>query len=277
MKISEIPFSVYHSLKLRLGSGSFEPDPTRAIPVILSLTSIPSRLNTLDITIKSLKRQESIPEKIILWLHEDLKNQLPKRLEDLVDDLFEIRYSPYTFSHRKLIHCLTDFPDHTIITCDDDVIYAPDILRKIYQEHLKFPKDIVGNRCRVITYQDNELLPYNSWPFVHGRTIQCELVMPVGAFCTLYPPHSLDDMTTDVDLFLKLAPKADDLWFKAMALKKGTLSRCNSRYIKTPIPILGTQGVALKKINKDQDYNRVQWLQICKYFDWDHDAIIDLV
>lgn len=277
MKISEIPSSIYHSLKLRLGSGHPDSSSNRQIPVIVSLTSIPSRLSTLDITIKSIKRQNSTPEKIILWLHEDLRNQLPARLAKLQDDLFEIRYSPYTFSHRKLIHCLTEFPDKIIVTCDDDVIYPSDILSIIYEEHMTFPKDIIGNRCRVITYKDKELLPYNQWPFVQGRMSQPELVMPVGAFCTLYPPHSLDPMTTQVDLFLELAPKADDLWFKAMAVKNGTLSRCNSKLIKTPIPILGTQGVALKKVNKDQDFNRTQWMQICEYFKWDEETIIDLI
>jgi hypothetical protein len=277
MKISEIPSSLYYSLKLRLGNGK-PPEPVqRAVPVILSLTSIPSRLGTLDITIKSLKKQDASPEKIILWLHEELKNQLPSRLEKLQDDLFEIRYSSYTFSHRKLIHAIQHFPDKVIITCDDDVIYPPDILSIIYEEHLTYPTDIIGNRCRVITYKDDELLSYNQWPFVSGRVSQAEFVMPVGAFCTLYPPHSLDHEVLDVDLFLKLAPKADDLWFKAMALKNGILSRSNSHIIKTPIPIIGTQKVALKKINKDQDFNRTQWLQICDHYGWDKEKIKDLV
>ena len=277
MKISEIPSSIYHSIKLRYGNARNAKREQLKIPVIISLTSIPTRLSTLDITIKSLKKQDTLPEKIILWLHEDLKDKLPSRLERLQDDLFEIRYSPYTFSHRKLIHTLDAFPEHIVITCDDDVMYHPNIIRIAYEEHLKYPKDIIGNRCRIITYKNNELLPYNRWPFVNGRASQPEMVMPVGAFCTLYPPHSLDPLYSDVDLFLKLAPKADDLWFKAMALKKGTLSRSNARAIRTPIPIIGTQEVALKKVNKDQDYNRVQWLQICNHFNWDKEKIKNLV
>ncbi len=38
----------------------------------------------------------------------------------------------------------------------------------------------------------------------------------------LYPPHSLDKIVTNKDLFIKLAPSADDVWFWAMALLQGT-------------------------------------------------------
>ncbi len=277
MKISELPASVINSLKLRYGTSVQRDVDKPQIPVIVSLTSIPSRLHTLDITIESLKRQSVVPEKIILWLHEKMVGQLPTRLEKMQDKIFEIRYSPFTFSHRKLIHCLDAFPEKAVITCDDDVIYDSKVIETLYNEHKNYPNHIIGNRCRAITYKNGELLSYNNWPFVDGSANPSNFLMPVGAFCTIYPPNSLDPLATDVDLFMELAPKADDLWFKAMALKKGTLSRCNSQEIQPLIPIMGTQKIALKKINKDRDYNRVQWLQICEYFKWDEQKIEELI
>ena len=80
------------------------------IPVIVSLTSIPSRLSTLHLTIRSLLNQDKRPKKIILWLHHSLKKEIPKNLAALENDLFEIMYSDLICSHRKLIHSLTLFP-----------------------------------------------------------------------------------------------------------------------------------------------------------------------
>ena len=44
------------------------------LPIIVSLTTIPQRLGKVHITIRSLFSQKGQPEKIILWLHESLKN-----------------------------------------------------------------------------------------------------------------------------------------------------------------------------------------------------------
>lgn len=257
--------------------GQLGADYEKKIPAIVSLTSIPSRLRTLDITIRSMMQQIYQPEKIVLWLKEDLKTKVPKRLQKLEGDLFEIRYSPYGFSHRKLIHSLEEFPDLPIITCDDDVIYHQDTIKQLYLSHLEQPEVVVGNRCREITYGDSQVLSYSKWPFLKNTAQHEQLVMPVGAFCVLYPVDSLHVEVQDVDLFMKLAPRADDLWFKAMALKNGVLSVQNHRKIKFPIPILGTQFVALKKENKGLDKNRVQWNQIQEHYQWDKQRILDLV
>jgi hypothetical protein len=49
--------------------------------VIISLTSIPSRLSSLHLTIKSVLNQSVSFEKVVLWLHQDLKGNLPPALE----------------------------------------------------------------------------------------------------------------------------------------------------------------------------------------------------
>nr|WP_042290346.1 glycosyl transferase [Nonlabens ulvanivorans] len=267
MKLSEIPGSIYHSARmLCISRKKLGKNPVKRIPVIVSLTSIPTRLKTLSITIRSMMMQEYQPEKIILWLKEDLKDEIPASLRKLEGDLFEIRFSKYGFSHRKLIHSLEAFPDKAIITCDDDVIYHPSTLRITYEEYLKYPQSVIGNRCRNITYKDGKLLSYGKWPFINQMPPDPQLVMPVGAFCVLYPAGSLDSRVQDVELFMKLAPKADDLWFKMMAVLNGTLSIKNSSKIIDPVPIMGTQFVALKTVNKGQDLNRVQWNALMDYF-----------
>ncbi|TYA65966.1 glycosyltransferase [Seonamhaeicola marinus] len=270
MKLKEIPPSLYHSLRLSLKSKkAFNEDTKQRIPVIVSLTTIPSRIKALHITIRSLLNQEVLPEKIVLWLNDSYQNNIPVNLQKLLGDTFEIRFSPYTFSHRKLIHSIENFPNRIIITCDDDLIYHPESLKELYQEHLKNPNVIIGNRCRRITFDsNNNPLPYLQWPFAKKTFPGEKLLMPVGAFLVLYPPNSLDKRFNDIELINKLSPKSDDLWFKTTALLNDTLSIQAEKEPPKPWPIIGSQSVSLKSVNNKLDYKRVQWEQIIEYFNF---------
>ncbi|GAA4231662.1 hypothetical protein GCM10022291_04620 [Postechiella marina] len=270
MKLTEIPNSLYNSIKLATKPiKSFNESSKKRIPVIVSLTTIPTRIKTLHITIRSLLNQEVLPEKIILWLNTSYESNIPPKLEKLIGSTFEIRFSPHTFSHRKLIHTLENFPDKTVITCDDDLIYHPSSLQLLYNEHLNTPNVVIGNRCRRITYDaNNSPLPYLQWPFATETVEGEKLLMPVGAFLVLYPKNALDKRFNDLELINKLSPKSDDLWFKTTALLNNTLSVQAKISAPEPIPIIATQAVSLKSVNNKLDYKRVQWEQITKYFNF---------
>ncbi|TDT47497.1 hypothetical protein CLV90_1573 [Maribacter spongiicola] len=268
MKLKEIPVSIYNSVKLlALSSKSMITENKTELPVIVSLTSIPSRLVTLHLTIRSLLNQDARPKRIILWLHHSLKNEIPRKLATLESDLFEIMYSDLTCSHRKLIHSLELFPNDIIVTCDDDMLYRPNWLRLLHEEHQLHPNKIIANQTRYITYNKaGELQSYKSWVFDKDSKFKSSAVIPIGAEGVLYPPNSLSEKVTDSNLFLELAPKADDLWFKAMAYLKGTESMQANNKAKTPIPIIGSQKQSLKKSNIGGDKNKTQWLAITNYF-----------
>ncbi|WGK63842.1 glycosyltransferase [Croceiramulus getboli] len=267
MKLAELPKSLYHSARLLLTSGKKLQKRNDQLPVIVSLTTIPSRLSTLPLTIKSLLLQNRQPKKIVLWLHQDYEGRIPGALERLQGEVFEIRFSEYTFSHRKLIHSLAAFPNEIIITCDDDLIYPADYIPKLYQAHLNTPEVVIGHHGRSMRPDGRGgWLPYKRWPFVNSLPDNPKLFMPVGAFCILYPPHALDQRVQDVSLFLQLAPKSDDLWFKTMALLHGTLSIPSQANCTDPIPIAGTQSIALKKTNIKEDLNRKQWERLIDHF-----------
>jgi len=261
MKLKEYPVSIAQSIKLWLTPAQLlGKTATRAdLPLIVSLTSIPSRLGILHLTIRSLLRQRLQPEKIILWLNHELANQIPKWLANLQGDRFEIRFSDQHCAHRKLVHSLNAFPQHTIVTCDDDLIYPADWLERLISEHKKHPTDIIGHECRHIAYTDNgEARPYKEWgsaaPGESGNTI-----LPIGYGGTLYPLGCLHAEVTNSERYLALAPKADDLWFKAMSLRQGTVSRRSSKPPKKPTPIIRSQQVRLGDTNIKRDGNRLQW------------------
>lgn len=266
MKIKEYPISFLQSLKLR-----FSPVTNLSknkVSLIVSLTSIPTRLHILPLTIRSLLLQSVLPEKIILWLHRDLKEKLPVALSSLQSDLFEIRYVELTCSHRKLIHSLEAFPSSVIVTCDDDLIYEKTWLERLFTDHQLYPEDIVAHECRRISQNtDGQWLPYKEWPTQQETGVKGMNLLPIGYGGVLYPPNSLQPQVTDVQMFMELAPKADDLWFKAMSFMKGTLVRRSSSPWPKPIPIIGSQKISLLKTNVREDGNREQWLKITNFFD----------
>lgn len=237
-------------------------------PVVVSLTSIPSRLGTLHLTLRSLMAQTVRPQKIVLWLNDDLKSDLPKSLIDLQSTLFEIRWSALTCSHRKLIHSLEAFPNSVIVTCDDDSMYAPNWLESLWNTHKTESNAVIGHACRQIMRDEHHaLLPYKQWPFLRGdATTSNYTLLPIGYAGVLYPVKALDDRTTDTALFMQLAPKADDLWFRAMAFLKGTRVMRSHKPCDEPVPIIGSQKHALLKTNVREDANRLQLNGICQHF-----------
>ena len=268
MKIKEFFPSLIKSLQLRrLETGRLDSDNRPASEAIVSLTSIPSRLRFLDLTIRSLMAQSIRPKKILLWLHEDLRGKEPKALRSLVGEMFSIHYSGLTCSHRKLIHTLELYPDAVIVTCDDDQLYPNDWLERLVDDHKQFPGEIIANECKLIAYSaDGETLPYKQWSGKVNAGFSDASLMPVGYGGVLYPPHTLLSEVTVSDLFLKLSPKADDLWFKAMSFLKGTPCRKASNPSAMPIPVIGTRQTTLAQSNVKLDQNREQWDALREYF-----------
>lgn len=267
MKVKEIPVSLFHQAKLSWQSQRKLIANKKQVPVIVSLASIPSRLNIVHLTIRSILNQDVLPEKIVLWLHEDLKDSIPKSLNVLVGDLFSIKYADYFSSHRKLVEPLKLYPNKIIVTCDDDMMYRKNWLSKLYQAHENHPDHIVANQTRCITYgSDGELLSYKAWKPNESGCQNPLLTLPIGAGGTLYPPDSMHKTVFNQELFLQLTPKADDLWFKAMGLLKGTKSIQAQNSGKEPIPIWGSQKVSLKKGNIGMDKNRTQWQALTDHF-----------
>ncbi|MGJ8734210.1 MAG: glycosyl transferase [Cellulophaga sp.] len=268
MKVfKELPNSIYYSCYLRLKTQKQLIKNKKNIPVIVSLTSIPSRLNNIDIVIKSIFNQTIIPEKIILWLHTSLKDNLPKKLYKLQSNLFEIKYSNLTCSHRKLIHSLKENPDKTIVTCDDDQIYRNDWLELLYDDHLLDSKSIIAHATTQIKIDENDnYLPFIKWRIKEDSKLH-NCLLPIGAWGILYPPNSMSNIILNEELFLKLTPKADDLWFKGMSLLNNTISKKSTKQPKQPIPIIGSQKESLQLENVKKNKNEIQWQALSDHFD----------
>lgn len=193
--------------------------------IVVSLTTYGRRLQRVYLTIESLMQQSMLANRIVLWISEDYKNKsLPMMLQLQMKRGLEVRYSKDIRSYTKLVPSLKAFPDATIITVDDDLLYDCDMLESLIVSHLSDAKSIYANRIHLMKKDGKgKLLSYMKWdwhaPYT-GSADKLNFLTGVGG--VLYPPHSLAPEVLDEDVFLKICKYADDVWFSAMALKAGT-------------------------------------------------------
>lgn len=268
MKLKEFFPSLLKMARLkRLDPVQLNQPTERDLPVIVSCTSIPSRFHVLDKTIRSVLNQSQPPKKMLLWLHERHKGTLPKSLISMQGGKFEIRYTHLDSPHCKLVPTLLAFPEHTIVTCDDDLIYTPNWLAVLYKSHRNNPQDIITHIARCIRYDaEGNTLPYRTWQQEQRPSTAHSALIPMGYGGVLYPSGCLPTLATDTELYAQLAPKADDLWFKAMSALHGIECRTTDEAVPTPYPMPNSQTVSLKKSNVRQDGNRIQWEALINHF-----------
>jgi hypothetical protein len=243
--------------------------------LIVSFTSFPARIELVEYTLFSLLKQTIRPQKIILWLSENEfkeagKNH-PKNLEKYTDFNFEIQYVKENFrSYKKLIYSINKYPNKIIVTADDDAFYPSDWLELLYDTHCSFKNDIIAHRIHRVTFNNTGIAPYRNWE--DNNTDVSYLNFFTGLGGILYPPNSLYKDATNEELFLKLCPNADDIWFYIMALlqkrkirqvKNGYRNIMHFDYMYkkkyTDIPELAS-------VNVNKNQNDVQLRAVLEYY-----------
>jgi hypothetical protein len=261
MKLSTLINSMRHTRKLRsLAVDQLHNRSDNTLPLIVSFTSIPSRFHVIHFTVRSILNGTHQPEKIVLWLNDVHQGQLPKSLTSMEGRRFEIRYASEDSPHLKLMRSLLCFPDKTIVTCDDDLIYPDNWLQSLHQDHLEHPNDIIAHECRSIAYNENQaVLPYRFWYRENKQGVSYDALLPLGFGGVLYPVGCFHEDVCNTEKYLKSTPKADDLWFKTMSYLNGTKSRRTSSPSSKAVPIHNSQSISLRSYNINQDGNRIQW------------------
>jgi SAM-dependent methyltransferase len=244
------------------------------ISLIGSLTSYGQRINVVHLAIESLLNQTKQLDKIILWLAEDefSLTSIPKELQRMSEEGFvEIKFCKDIRSYKKLIPTLKIYKNDVIITFDDDVLYDKTLVESLHNEYLKYPKSVhCGRGHKILFDKEFNPCPYTQWAHCSDSSIESTNIFPTGAGGILYPPNCFSDEVMDEELFMKLAPKADDVWFKAMTLKKNVrckiLPQRNKEYTDV-INIAGTQEDSLYSQNKFGADNDQYIQNVFKYFD----------
>lgn len=196
--------------------------------VIVSMTSFPAAIGFAARAVQSILNGSVLPDKLVLYLtfSQFTDTKIPDSLLKLAEEspVFEIRDYPRDIrSYRKLIPALRDFPDAVIVTVDDDVAYHPDMLRDLLDLHAMQPDAVLAHRAKRI----KPGAPYRKWPkyrwydFVFRKIHRNVHNIQTGVGGVLYPPHALRQEMIDEDIFTRIAPTTDDLWFWAAAVANG--------------------------------------------------------
>lgn len=233
----------------------------RTEKVIISLTSYGRRVKkVLPYTICSLLRQSLKPDMILLWLDNEhwCEENLPEELCRLQKYGLTIRFCEDLKSYKKLIPTLNQFPNDIIITCDDDVFYKKDTIKQLIDAHQVRPHSIICHIAHYITLDsEGHICPYGNWV---ESAIDCsgKRVFPVGVGGCLYKKEMLHSDVCRQDLFMQLAPFADDIWFYFMAHINGT-----DRYV---LPHKGQNFILLdaiyQKFNKNSNLSSINVTQL---------------
>lgn len=236
--------------------------------LIVSLTSFPGRINDVWKVIESLKRQTVKPGRIILWLSIQQfpsKSQIPQSLTKLEDELFSIRLVDEDFrSHKKYFYSIREFPDKTIITCDDDVYYDEDMIRRLVDTAKRYPNCIISNYASRIKHgNDGSLLPYLKWSS-DIRPYNSDNLLQIGAGGVLYPPGCLHDLVLNSNVFMNVCPLADDIWLNSMARLKGTPVVKSMKTVQL-LPVTNNAPSLSSVNNGNLNYNDKQIKQLRNY------------
>ena len=194
--------------------------------LIVSLTSFPERMYDLHYCLYSLLTQSLKPNILVLWLAEEQfpnkENDIPKEVLELKKNGLTIKWCEDIKSYKKLIPALKEYPNDIIVTADDDIFYPKDWLKNMWDAHKKHPNSIISARSRKIQINNNKIDSYLNWKLNYSEQDPSYLNLPTGAGGTLFVPNSLNDNIFDEELFLKLCPSGDDIWFWAMAILNKT-------------------------------------------------------
>ena len=207
----------------------------REIPVVISLTSYKERFDDLVIVLYSLLRQKVKPDRIILWLSDEIGgvNDLPYEITRFIKNGLEIRFVPDKKSYTKAFYAFKEFSDAVIITADDDVYYPARWLEKLYHSYIANPNDIQVHRAHRVRINQGSIAPYETWvKHVEEESARYDNFL-TGTGGVLYPPKCFSKEVLREDIFLKEAPTADDIWFWVMALIHGRKIRVVKNHIKT--------------------------------------------
>ena len=222
--------------------------------------------------------QKRRAERIVLWLGEDEFSDatLPKMLQQIKKLGVEVRFCKDIRSYTKIIPSILAFPEDIIITVDDDLYYSSNFIEEMVQQMQLHPKCIIAEGIWLPKIMsDGTFAPYREWDRRHyikkNYTYNHLLAMPLGVNGILYPLHIFDDEVTNMDVALKLSPRADDLWLYVMGL------RCGVQKVLVPESQVHYYNIDLIRqvftrdrlyaTNVGEDQNDVQLNNLLDYYD----------
>jgi hypothetical protein len=244
-------------------------DPTDGL--VVSVTSFPDRISRVALTLESIHRQTVTPERVVLVLASSqfANRRLPLSLRvQLARPNVELLWvSEDTRSYKKLVPVRLRYPEATIVTIDDDVIYHRHFLAELVAASERNPASIIGHRGWELRVADGTLSPYAAARPAHPNSPH-ERVLLTGVGGILYPPRSLPVGLLADPVAQQLCPTADDVWFWALARVAGTRTLCLGSHSSVYRAITSLMfGASLQAVNNELGGNDRQIAAAVRHFD----------
>jgi hypothetical protein len=208
----------------------------------ISLTSISSRLSILPKTLRSLLTQTLKPEGIHIFLSKEPFGldqgctSLPLELQTLLatEPLLHLHWTENLGPHTKLLPFAKLFPNTPVLVVDDDTIHEPTFIETAFQlwkEH----QCCISFRATIMIPD----IPYRFWLDAAG-----EKAIPIfhkgNGGIVYHTSWFQDPRIQDSQVFLKLCPTADDIWFNVWRMRQGILCYCTKKPMiqkSLPVPV----------------------------------------
>lgn len=248
--------------------------------LIVSLTTIPGRINKVWITIESLLRQTYKPDQIILWLAKDefADVVIPERLHKQIERGLTIKYCDNLKSYKKFYYTAVENPDAYIVTVDDDIIYAENLLENLVRTYKKNSGCIICTRSHWILKRKGRLLSYNAWETYDNRkkipespAFQNFFTSGGGTLLPVFLMKKKELLARDV--FMDIAPTADDVWLNFNAWISGLKVKNCEGILGNIITITSSSDNGLYEIN--QKKNDEQIVRVLNYLNININDYID--
>ncbi len=201
-----------------------------ASDIVISLTTHGKRLEeSAPYGIYSLFTQTVLPNRIVINVNQDVWNEdnLPYLIKRLMKSGLEVNFCKDIRSHTKFIPTLRLYPNNPIITVDDDMCYEEHMIEELVTAYNNSDQKTIFCRQGVLPKKKNgKYIPYMQWDdTIYFRHVDINgfsnPVSPYGVHGIIYPPHIFDDEIFKDEIFLKLAPHTDDIWFWLMEVRAG--------------------------------------------------------
>lgn len=208
---------------LRLRNLRSRQPVTGGSDAVIVMTTIGSRITLVWAAIESIAAGSARPRRMILTLDDPALVELPTSLRRLERRGLEIRrVDPGLGVHTKWWPYVDGEAVHDLpaVTSDDDQLYPREWLRELLSAAERHPGAVIAHRAHRIRVADGTIAPYLEW---RRATSAAPSYASFGTSVSgqLLPVELLRALRDRGTAFLELAPRADDVWLHASAVRAG--------------------------------------------------------
>ena len=237
--------------------------------IIISMTSIPSRIAFVPEVLETVYAQTRQPDEIVLWLAEDQfpGRMLPKELQNLEQEgRLTIRWCMEDLmSHKKYFYAFREYVNDLIITIDDDLYYRETLIEKLIRSYLVNPHAVSAVRAHMMTVEDGQFISYRDWLYEYSLHIgkPSMFLFATSGAGTLFPTYLFNQDLLEKDVIVENCLHSDDIWLKLLQVEAGIPVVLAEPFAGLKI-VPGTQEQTLISYNRDHNDEQlgkaVAWL-----------------